>query len=69
MEEDFYTSYLQGKYDEKIKWEKALKEKIEELKENINWINADESYYAIKVINDLLKINPILKEKTEDTEG
>lgn len=53
--DEFFTVYLQGRYDEKFRWEKTLKEKAENIKQNINWNNADESYYAIKVIYDLLK--------------
>lgn len=53
--EDFTTVYLQGRYDEKDKWRKLIKDKKEKLKGNINWINHDNNIYAIKILDDLLK--------------
>lgn len=53
--EDFMSVYLQGRYDEKDKWRKLIKDKKERLKGNINWINHDNNFYAIKILDDLLK--------------
>lgn len=53
--DDYMSSYLQGRYDEKDVWRKLIKDKKEKLKENINWINHDSNIYAIKILDDLLK--------------
>lgn len=53
--EDYMSVYLQGRYDEKDKWRKLIKDKKEKLKGNINWINHDNNIYTIKILDDLLK--------------
>ena len=53
--EDYMSVYLQGRYDERDVWRKIIKDKKERLKENINWINHDNNFYAIKILDDLLK--------------
>lgn len=55
MQIDINEIYLNGRFDERHMWEILIKNKKEELRENINWINYNENMYAIKVLDDLLK--------------
>ena len=54
--EDFLTVYLQGRYDEKKRCESIIKDIITDIQSKINWNNHYESLYAIKKLNDVLKI-------------
>lgn len=51
LEKQIDLDYVEENYIEKSK----IKEKIEEWDKSIKWANADDRYYAIKILQELLE--------------